>query len=98
MLAISECRGRSPGAIVLMRGLVRGLLASGVLPYDAAVAPIERHHDVPMNSPRIDAAERCVRLGHAGARRNRREHEHPISPDDWRSRAPARNLDLPPDV
>ena len=68
VLPVGHRRRRGPRAVVLVRRFVRRFFARRLLPDDAAIATVERHHDVAMHAPRIDAAARRVRLGHAACR------------------------------
>lgn len=81
-----------------MRGFVRRFLARRPFPHDAAITAIERHHNVAMNGPRADAAERPMRFRQSGPRWNRGEDKNAISPNDWRRRPSTRDLHFPPNI
>ena len=96
VLPVDDGRGRGPGAVLVVRGLVRLFFPRGAFPDDLAGPPVDgQEHELVRH--RLRAPRGVLRVARHAHRHGAR-HEHAVAPHDGRGRPAAGDLHLPADV
>ena len=88
VLAVGDGGARGPGAVVVVRRLVRLGFARRLLPHHLAVLAVDRHHHEAVHAAARQPAPRRMRVADA-APAGRGQHVDAVAPDHRRRRAAA---------